>query len=257
MHLGEQFDGADALIAHRGVRRPPGHLQPEGQRAGVGRHDGLRTRFRDDAHVADGGRAAAWPTRPGRRPPRRRRRGSPAAGRGRPRLPGSRPGRPADATTPAFMSHAPRPCTAPSAMRGTNGSPSHSARSPGGTTSVCPESTSAGTPSSAAGTVPTTPHASVRTTSWPGASGSVAAACRSIGQRVDVAVEFLQPAGQQVLDLALGRGAADRGDGDHPAQPVDQPFLVDGVESPRLCAGQVGHGRSLARHLRGPAGSGR
>ena len=80
------------------------------------------------------------------------------------------------------MSHAPRPCTAPSAIRGTNGSPSQSDRSPGGTTSVWPDRTRAGRPSSAEGTVPTTPHASLRSTSWPGAPASVAAAARSIGQ---------------------------------------------------------------------------
>ena len=163
---------------------------------------------------------------------------------------------PRDATTPAFMSQAPRPCTAPSAMRGTNGSPSHCARSPGGTTSVCPESTSAGTPSSAAGTVPTTPHASVRSTSWPGASASVAAACRSIGHvSTSQSSSSSQPASRCWTSLSAG-GAADRGDGDHPAQPVDQPLLVDGVESPGLRAGQVGHGRSLARASARPPRSG-
>ena len=43
-----------------------------------------------------------------------------------------------------------------------------------------PARTSAGVPSWAAGTVPTTPHASERSTSWPGASGADAASARSI-----------------------------------------------------------------------------
>ena len=56
---------------------------------------------------------------------------------------------------------------------------------------------------------------------------------------VDVAAEFVEPAGEQVLDLALGGGAADRRDGDQAAEPVDHPVLVDGVQDPGLGVGEV------------------
>jgi hypothetical protein len=113
---------------------------------------------------------------------------------------------------------------------------------------------------------------------------------RGLGQvdrpAVDVAVQLLEPAGELVLDLALGGGTPDRRDGDHPAEPIDHPFLVDGgqdpglgvrqdpglgvrqdpglgvcqdpglgvCQDPGLGVGQVGHGRSLACPVGAPGG---
>jgi hypothetical protein len=48
-----------------------------------------------------------------------------------------------------------------------------------------------------------------------------------------------------VLDLALGRRPADRGDGDELAEAVDDPLLVHGGEHAGLGGAQVGHGRRL------------
>lgn len=86
------------------------------------------------------------------------------------------------ATTPAFMSQAPRPCTTSPRTLGTKGAPAHCARSPGGTTSTWPWRIMVG-PSSAPGSVATSPHASSRGTSMPGKPGSLRRAGRSIDHR--------------------------------------------------------------------------
>src|SRR5215207_6519659 len=76
------------------------------------------------------------------------------------------------ATSPAFMSHAPRPSTLLPVTLPLNGSaPAQASRSPGGTTSTCALSMSDG-PFPRPATRPTTPHASARSTSTPGKSRS-------------------------------------------------------------------------------------
>lgn len=86
------------------------------------------------------------------------------------------------ATTPAFMSHAPRACTTSPVTRGRNGSPSHRDRSPCGTTSTCPWRTRVG-PSPCGRVPPTRPHASVRGASLPGKSGWARSSGRSMDHR--------------------------------------------------------------------------
>src|SRR5689334_10547139 len=84
------------------------------------------------------------------------------------------------ATSPAFMSHAPRPWTVLAVTRPPNGgSPAHVAGSPVGTTSTCALSSNDG-PASRPGSLPTTPHASRRSTSTPGKSGSASVASSGI-----------------------------------------------------------------------------
>ena len=71
------------------------------------------------------------------------------------------------------MSQAPRPCTVVSVTSPSNGpGPCHAPRSPGGTTSTCALSIKDGPPSRPLRR-PTTPQASLRSTSTPGKSGSV------------------------------------------------------------------------------------
>ena len=87
------------------------------------------------------------------------------------------------ATSPAFMSQAPRPTmtSMPSrcSRRGVNGSPDQASRSPGGTTSVWPLMRSVWPPPVPA-RVAVTPTACDRATSMPGNSGSAVICSRSM-----------------------------------------------------------------------------
>ena len=237
------------------VRGVPGDLEAEGEGAGVRGHDRVRGGLRDHAEVAA---VASAQRRPGTEA---------AVLLADDAVQGHRPDQPhacrpdaasaaSAAATPPFMSQAPRPWSAPSMMRGTNGSPSQSARSPGGTTR-CAGQDQRRLPVLGAGQgADDAPRLG---------AFDLLARCVGRGGRlvqvdlppVDVAAEIVEPAGQHVLHLALGGGAADRGDRDEPGQPVDHPRLVDGFQRPGLGVGQVGHGRSVARAADASGGRGR
>ncbi len=86
------------------------------------------------------------------------------------------------ATTPAFASQAPLACTTSPLTRGRNGSLSHRARSPGGTTSTWLWRIRDG-PSPGCRVSPTRPHASVRGASPPGKRGCARSSFRFMDQR--------------------------------------------------------------------------
>ena len=175
-HRPELLDRADAFEAPGGVRGPAGHPQPEGQRAGRGRHQVQAGRLGDHAGVGSPaaveqreGARARRPPRPARRRGAGRRAAESRCGAGRPAPSTTRRDRPSCRRLRgrAGCRRRPRPRTAGCRPRCPDSRPGRRRR---GRSASATAPASRRTPSSLPAHRPTSPHDSARSTSTPGKS---------------------------------------------------------------------------------------